>query len=616
MKIDLSVLKDHSFIKQLPSCPGVYRMYDGQGVLLYVGKAVSLKSRLSSYFKSNISGKTRALVNKISAIEITITANETQALLLESNLIKQFHPRYNIVLRDDKSYPYILITQDEFPRVTLYRTKKLNKNKGEFFGPYPSVLAVKEVLTLLQRVFKIRTCTNSYFHNRKRPCLQYQIKRCSAPCVAYIEKLNYQLAINKIRLFLSGRSEELMASLEEDMNKAVDALLYEKAAVLRDQIQALQKVRELQFVTMQGGEADVLACKVEAATACVVRLCIREGKILHSESFFPKLPKEHSTLNETEKDVLNSEILAAFISQYYLDGQKSLPQELILFDLKEKSVIEQALHQLNNTVKLTIKPRGKKAKWQALAEHNANSALNHFLQSKSNVEQRFQELEKALAVQINRIECFDISHMMGEKTVASCVVFDRAGPATSLYRQFNIKNITAGDDYAAMHQALERRYKGQVEKGEGLPDLLLIDGGKGQLNQAKNVLTSLGIDSVMIIGVAKGITRRSGDETLLLPDSFEELNLPEHSKARHLIQQVRDEAHRFAIQRHRKQRDKSRKLSLLESIEGVGAKRRQILLRRFGGIRNLKNASVEDIATVRGISKKLAQLIFQHLKDN
>lgn len=603
------------FLAKLPNEPGIYRMLDAAGTVLYVGKASNLKKRVSSYFnKQNTGAKTRSLVSQIASIEISVTRSETEALLLESNLIKALRPKYNVLLRDDKSYPYIHLSEHpDFPRIESYRSKK-KPQSGNFFGPYPSVTAVRETIVTIQKVFKIRNCRDSYFNARSRPCLQYQIKRCTAPCVHYISPENYQLSVHDAIRFLQGKSQLILDELAKRMDKAVQNLNFEEAAVLRDQIKSLRLVQEQQGMMQLTGDADAIAIEVNPGFACVQCVSIREGQVLSSKSFFPTVP--HRGLGEEfDLDDLWQQTFDAFVGFYYLDMPERIPPLIItnhpLPDLH--SLQEILTHQSGKTCKIQVSPRGAKSRWMDFAVNNLRISIAEYVTKHSTMRARFQELEQFLALEkpIERMECFDISHTQGEATVASCVVFDSEGPNTGEYRRFNIEGITPGDDYAAMEQALTRRFKRLVE-AQSLPELLVIDGGKGQVAVAQRVLHSLNISTVVLLGVAKGPSRKAGWEKLILVHEARELTLPDDSKALHLLQHIRDEAHRFAITAHRKKRQKRRLESTLEDIEGVGAKRRQALLHRFGGLRELAKAPVEEIAKVQGISEHLAQRIFQH----
>jgi excinuclease ABC subunit C len=589
-------------LNTLTSHPGVYRMLDGSGKVLYVGKARNLKKRVTSYFRrTGLSTKTRALVEQIADIEVTVTHTESEALLLENNLIKKFKPRYNILLRDDKSYPYIYLSSDqEFPRLGFHRGAR--RRKGRYFGPYPSSGAVRDSLHLLQKLFKVRQCEDSFFRNRNRPCLQYQIKRCTAPCVGYVSPEDYAADIDNTIMFLEGKSSVIIDTLATRMEAAAAGLDYEQAAEYRDQIASLRRVQERQYVSNEKGDLDIIACTTDRGSACVQVFFIRSGRNLGSTVFFPKIPE-----NACEAD-----ILAAFITQYYIG--KSVPSELLLshapddMDLIQAVLAEQAGHK----VKLRASVRGERARWLKLAINNADQALTSHLNTRAGYTGRLQKLQQAFGLEElpGRMECFDISHTRGESTVASCVVFGQEGALKSDYRRFNIEGIQPGDDYSAMEQALTRRYT-RLMKGEGrLPDLLFIDGGKGQVGAAARVIEELQVSGVQIIGIAKGPGRKPGLETLYSPGRRQPLVLPANSPVLHLIQQIRDEAHRFAITGHRQRRAKSRKTSALEQIPGIGPRRRQQLLRQFGGLREVARAGVEDLSMVKGISPALAQQIY------
>lgn len=596
-----------AFLKQLTKRPGIYQMYNAENELLYIGKAKNLKNRVSSYFRSTgLSIKTRALVSKIADVQVTITNSETEALLLEQNLIKQHRPPYNILLRDDKSYPYIFISdKDEYPAVRFSRGAK--RKSGKYFGPFPSGGAVRDSLNLLQKIFKIRQCDDSFYKNRSRPCLQYQIKRCTAPCVKAISKEDYQDDIRHASMFLDGKNTKVMDEIASQMEAASADLEFEKAALYRDQLISLQKVQEQQYVTGMQGEADVVGCSVQPGGVCIHMLFVRGGRIIGSKAHYPKVSIEETS----------SEIVSAFIAQWYLGSQREIPSYIVLpSEVEDKDCLQQAIEESSNKkVTLSHNVRGERAAWQKLANTNAEQQLGSYLANKKNIYNRYLELQSLLDLDEvpQRLECFDISHSSGEATVASCVVFDRNGPLKSDYRHFNIEGITPGDDYAAMHQALLRRYT-RLKKGEGkLPDVLLIDGGKGQVTQAMEVLDELSISEVLVIGVAKGPTRKAGFEVLISGDTGEETVLESSSAALHLIQHIRDEAHRFAITGHRARRGKARKRSVLEDIPGVGPKRRRELLRHFGGIQEVERASVEEIAKVSTISKTIAEEIYAAL---
>ncbi len=597
------------FLQHCTRHPGVYRMFDAEGRLLYVGKAKNLKNRLTSYFKSKqLAPKTAALVAKIAQLETTITPSETEALLLEQTLIKEWRPPYNILLRDDKSYPYVLLSNDEFPALSIERGQK--KGKGRYFGPYPSAGAIRESLALLQKAFQVRQCSNSFYSNRSRPCLQYQIKRCKAPCVGLVGPTEYAEDVRLSSLFLEGRSDYLTRELGQRMEQASAVLEFEQAAQYRDQISLIRRVQDQQSMEGGHGNVDVIAAFSLPGGACVHILNVRDGRVLGGKNHFPK-----TAIEQDSADILN-----AFLGQYYLSGRtQDLPDELIVNqNHPDLALLAGAFGQLHGkSLSISQQVRGTRARWQRLAVTNAEQGLQARLSSHSQIGQRFAALAEALDVDgdtsLERIECFDISHTMGEATVASCVVFGREGARKNDYRRFNISGITPGDDYAAMHQALSRRF-GNHKDGEGqLPDVLLIDGGKGQLQMAREVLDELAIGGIILIGVAKGVTRKAGMETLFLNDSDTILELDEHSPALHLIQQVRDEAHRFAITGHRARRGKTRRTSTLEGIAGVGPKRRRELLNYFGGLQELSRASIDEIAKTPGISTTLAETIYQAL---
>lgn len=590
-----------AFLKNLTSRPGVYRMLDDTGTVIYVGKAKNLKKRVSSYFrKTGLTAKTQVMVAQIAAIETTVTHTENEALILENNLIKELMPRYNILLRDDKSYPYLFISGDRFPRLSLHRGAK--RKAGKYFGPYPSAGAVRESLNLLQKLFPVRQCEDSYYQNRSRPCLQYQIKRCTAPCVGLISEQDYKKDVEHTIMFLEGKNQQVMDDLSREMEAASQRLDFEQAAAIRDKIVALRRIQERQYVSSAQGEFDVLAAIVRDGMAVVEVCFIRGGRNLGSKSFFPK----------GSADSTPEELLEAFIPQYYLG--KNVPAEVLLsHQPADMTLLEEVLHSdSGHKASLRLPKRGQGVRWMRMAMTNADISLTHRLSSRSNLLQRFEALQDALDLEElpKRIECFDISHTRGEKTVASCVVFGLEGAIKADYRKFNIEGITGGDDYAAMNQALSRRFT-RLQKGEGKrPDLLLIDGGKGQIKEAKAVLAELNLSDLPILGIAKGPERRPGEETLFLVGREGEVTLSADSPALHLLQQVRDEAHRFAITGHRQRRAKARKTSTLEQIEGLGPKRRQKLLQQFGGLQEVQRAGVEDLSKVDGISPSLAQKIY------
>ncbi|WP_174872108.1 excinuclease ABC subunit UvrC [Pectobacterium polaris] len=601
-----------AFLKTVTSQPGVYRMYDAGNTVIYVGKAKDLKKRLASYFRSHVaSRKTEALVKSIKHIDVTITHTETEALLLEHNYIKLYQPRYNVLLRDDKSYPMIFLSGDAHPRLAVHRGAK--HAKGEYFGPFPNGNAVRETLILLQKLFPVRQCENSVYRNRSRPCLQYQIGRCLGPCVSgLVSEEDYQQQVDYVRLFLSGKDQQVLNQLISRMEAASRDLHFEDAARIRDQIQAVRRVTEKQFVSGDGDDLDVISVAFDAGMACVYVLFIRQGKVLGSRSYFPKVP------GGTEL----GEVVQTFVGQFYLQGSlgRTLPTEILLdFTLPDKDLLTESLTTVaGRKVQIQTKPRGDRARYLKLARTNAATALVTKLSQQSTIHQRLAALANVLQLpEIHRMECFDISHTMGEQTVASCVVFDANGPLRSEYRRYNISGITPGDDYAAMAQVLRRRY-GKALDDSKIPDVIVIDGGKGQLGQAQDVFDSLQVswdkNKPLLLGVAKGSDRKAGLETLFFESTGEGMALPPDSPALHVIQHIRDDSHDHAIGGHRKKRAKVRNTSTLELIEGVGPKRRQTLLKYMGGLQPLMNASIEEIANVPGISHALAEKIFHALK--
>lgn len=601
-----------AFLSRVTDKPGVYRMYDATDTVIYVGKAKDLKKRLSSYFRTQVnSRKTEALVKCIANIDVTITHTETEALLLEHSYIQRYQPRYNVLLRDDKSYPYIYLSGDKHPRLASYRGAK--HAKGEYFGPFPNSFAVRETLALMQKLFPIRQCEDSVYRNRSRPCLQYQIGRCLAPCVkGYVSDEEYAQQVNYVRLFLSGDDTQVIDGLVKRMEEASQELRFEEAARIRDQIQAVRQVTEKQFVTNIGDDLDVISVAFNGAIACVYVLFFRQGKVLGSRSYFPKVPANTSI----------DEVVQTFIGQFYLQGSaiRTLPTEILLdFDLEDKAILSESISSIaGRKIQIQTKPRGDRARYLKLARTNAATALASKQVEQSTISQRYTSLMSLLDMkEIKRMECFDISHTMGEQTVASCVVFDMNGPLRSEYRRYNISGITPGDDYAAMNQVLTRRYGKSLEETK-VPDIIFIDGGKGQLAQAIEVFDSLDVDwdksHPKLIGVAKGSDRKAGLETLFFVPEGEGMALPSDSPALHLIQHIRDESHRHAITGHRQRRAKVKNTSSLESIEGVGPKRRQMLLKYMGGLQALRDASVEEIAKVPTISTALAEKIFNALK--
>jgi excinuclease ABC subunit C len=594
-----------SYVESLPGRPGVYRMLDAQGEILYVGKARNLKSRVGSYFQaSNVHPKVQALVARTAAMEVTITNSDTEALLLEFNLIKKHRPRFNVVLRDDKSFPYLHFeTNHDFPRLTFYRGSR--KEAGRFFGPYPSAGAVRDTLQQLQKLFRLRNCEDTYFANRSRPCLQYQIQRCTAPCVGLISKEDYARDVGAAIKVLEGRNDEVSQDLVRRMDAAAQLLQFEEAARLRDQMAKLKAVQAQQIVTADADhDADVIAIASGNGEYCVALMFIRAGRSLGSTTFFPKAP-----LAELP------EVLAAFVTQYYLE-RESPPEIIIEREFDGVQVLEAALvERSGHKVRIASQVRGIRARWLEMMHNNAEQALSMRRLERSGIESSLEDLREALDLPEtpSRLECFDISHTGGTDTVASCVVFGEEGPLKSEYRRFNIGGIQPGDDYAAMHQALTRRYK-RVREGEiAAPDVLLIDGGKGQLAEAGKVLEELGLVGITLVGVAKGPDRRPGQEQLFLLGRDTPTILPADSKGLHLIQRVRDEAHRFAITGHRRKRAKRHSQSILETIPGLGPVKRRELLKQFGGLQGILRAGIDDFVQVRGLGRDLAEVIYEHL---
>ena len=594
-----------AFVRTLTTSPGVYRYFDADGELLYVGKAGNLRKRVGSYFlKPRMEPRIAAMIVQIARCEITVTRTEGEALLLESQLIKSLKPRYNILLRDDKSYPYIYLSGGEdYPRLAFHRGAK--NLPGRYFGPYPSTFAVRESLSLMQKLFKVRQCEDSYFRNRSRPCLQHQIGRCTAPCVKFIDVDDYRSDVRHAEMFLEGRSSAVIDELAAAMEQASAKLDFERAAALRDQVAALRQLQAQHHVQGASADMDVIACRIESGLACVSVLFFRDGISLGTRDFFPRLPL----------DAEPADLLAQFVAQYYLD--RPVPRELILGDdLPEQDMLAQMLAgQSGRAVELKSRVRGERARFLQMAERNAQASLTQRLASRQTLGTRFEDLQKLLELPEppRRIECFDISHTRGELTVASCVVFGPEGAEKSHYRRFNIAGITPGDDYAAMRQALNRRFR-KLAEGEGAkPDVLLIDGGGGQVAQALEVLKELGVAGIHVVGVAKGPARRAGEETLILVDLGREIHPGPTSPALHLVAAVRDESHRFAISGHRKRREKARERSVLEDVPGVGVRRRSALLKTFGGLAGVEAAGVEELMRVKGIDRGLAERIYDVL---
>ena len=627
----VATFDSEAFINSVTEQAGVYRMYNGEQTVIYVGKAKQLKKRLASYFRKDVgSVKTQALVKQICAIDVTVTHTEGEALILENNYIKKYQPKYNILLRDDKSYPYLLITDHKHPKLGLHRGGK--RVKGNYFGPYPTVGAVWESLRLMQKIFPIRQCEDSYYRARSRPCLQHQLGRCLAPCVDKVSAREYQQQVDLAKLFLKGKSSMVIEQLVAKMESASKELQFEQAAKFRDQIATLRKVQQQQFVSGIAAEMDVIGIHRLKSQTCIHLLCIRDHKILGSKSYFPVVP------NETNDD----DIIQAFIGQHYLgnelgNGQNegNIPKEIVApYDFEQVKELAALLSkQAEHEVKISTKSRSERRQYLKLAATNAQTALVTRNSHKESMQARFVALNEVFELTngIGRIECFDISHTMGQQTIASNVVFTQAGPLKSDYRRYNVYGITPGDDYAAMAFALNKRYgklkASDIEESstlsdaqKKLPDIVFIDGGKGQLAKAEEFFAQLslkqGLDKIpLLVGVAKGESRKPGLETLILAGSHQLISLPATSPALHLVQHIRDESHRFAIAGHRAKRQKASKKSILESIEGVGAKKRQVLLSHLGGIQEVKNADITELEKVPGISKVLAQNIYDALHN-
>jgi excinuclease ABC subunit C len=584
-------------------------MFDSAGEVIYVGKAVNLKNRVTSYFRGKSHNtKTQVMVSKVVSIEITLTHSESEALLLENTLIKRLKPPYNISLRDDKSYPYLYVSNEhDFPAMQYVRGGK--KRKGRYFGPYTSAGAVRESLNLMQRIFRIRQCEDAFFANRQRPCLQFQIGRCSGPCTGEISKEDYAADLRHATLYLEGKNKILLDEVSEQMHEAAENLRFETAAALRDQLGFLRQVQEQQHVVSKRGNLDIFAAASSSSGYCIHQLMVRSGRVIGSKNFYPKMG-----LEETK-----SAMLTAFLGQYYLSGQyRDLPDEVLVSDAEqEQQIIALAIaERAEHGFKVVSSVRGPRAQWLRLAQTNADQALLSYVANKQTQVARFAALQEALDLpqMPERLECFDISHSSGEATVASCVVFDQSGPKKSDYRTFNIEGITGGDDYAAMTQALTRRYTRLKENQGVMPDVLIVDGGKGQITQAIQVLSELQLQDLYVLGVAKGETRKAGFERLFNGWSGAEIALADDSSALHLLQHIRDESHRFAITGHRARRNKKRTQSSIQQIDGVGPKRRQALLSHFGGMQALAKASVDELAKVKGISPDMADNIYRSLR--
>jgi len=593
-----------TFLKTLPHKPGVYRMINVAGDVLYVGKAKDLKSRVSSYFRSNlVNSRIWSMVKQIQAVRITITTTEAEALLLESNLIKKHLPRYNILLRDDKGYPYLYLSAHPFPRLRFHRGGR--QGKGKYFGPYPSAGAVKEALNKLQKLFQVRQCDDSYFSNRSRPCLQFQIKRCSAPCTDEISRADYQIGVDHTIKFLQGKSQQVIDGLVKQMDQAAEKLNYEAAASCRDLIEKLRAISQQQYISGAKGDVDVIALQFASHVASLQVITIRGGNNLGNKNYFPKLPA---------MEVSEAKIMASFIAQYYFS--RKIPKQIITSHAPEDNDALSEMLTLKAECNITLisNTRGKRSRWLDMASRNALHALQTNLNSKAGTQKRLVALQHELQLRAlpTRMECFDISHTQGEATVASCVVFGAEGAIKADYRRYNISGITAGDDYAAMKQVLLRRFKQTAQKimqeTAKLPDILFIDGGKGQVRQALEVIETLQISGVAVIGITKGEGRKADLDTLTIGKT--RVELAPHSSALHLVQQIRDEAHRFAITGHRQRRQKARTRSPLEEISGLGPKRRQNLLKQFGGMRAITIANIDELSKVSGISRQLAEKIY------
>lgn len=600
-----------SFLSNLPNLPGVYRMLDAAGGVLYVGKAVNLKRRVSSYFqKTDLSPRIQLMVKQVASIEVTVTRSEAEALILENNFIKALTPKYNILFRDDKSYPYLMLSGHTFAQMAYYRGSL--KKPHQYFGPYPNGYAVRDSIQVLQKVFRLRTCEDSVFEHRQRACLLYQIKRCSGPCVGHISAKDYQDSVAAATTFLNGKTDELTTTLNHKMQQASEALQFEEAAKYRDQIQALAQLQSQQFIDSkhtQHKDIDVLALATDADTVCLHWVSIRGGRHVGDKSFFPDT--RHHVDNTT------ASYGEAFVAQHYLGKDKP---DVIISNFTLPKALQAALNQEHSRqIQFITNTSGERKVWLNMAKRNAQLAITQKQQQQGSQAQRVQALAELLHIpadELNRIECFDISHTQGEATVASCVVYEQQAMQPSQYRRYNIKQAKGGDDYAAMREVLTRRFgklSEQDQQNEGRwPDLVLIDGGKGQVNMAQTVWTELGIH-IPIIGIAKGPERKAGLEALIMPHQDSAMQLPAHHPALHLLQTVRDESHRFAISGHRHRRAKARISSSLNDIPGIGTKRRQALLTRFGGLRGIIAASVEDLAQVDGISRTLAEKIYDVL---
>lgn len=598
------------FLANLTTAPGVYQMLDHNAEILYVGKAKNLKKRISSYFRARVDHpKTKALVKQIADIRILITQDENEALLLENNLIKQYRPRYNILFRDDKSYPYLIFSQHIYPRLDILRSQKTPQT--EYFGPFSNSFAVRQTLQLIEKLFLLRNCSDNFFAHRTRPCLQYQIKRCSAPCVQLISREDYQRAVQNAKLFLQGKNKMVIAALTTEMDDAAERLDFEQAKYYRDQIKMLRQIESEQVIQNAHGDFDVIAFFCQEQWLSIQLLMIRQGKIIGNHVYF----HEQTSASSIE------EMLSYFIAHYYLNARHTLPKEIFIPQkIADQNWLSNAFSRAaQHKVLIKIAARGIPYNLMQSATHNAREVLRAKLAEHSSQKKRLHDLERALDLppdSIQRMECFDISHTFGEATVASCVVFDQEGPDKKSYRIFNIKEVTKGDDFAAMRQVLTRRYSAAKPQDELLPDLIIVDGGKGQLQQAIEVLAGYGLDNIMILGIAKGVTRKAGFETIWRAGQEKPLQLDTHAPAMHLLQHIRDEAHRFAISKHRAKRGKSSTTSTLEDIPGVGSKKRQALLKHFGGWQGLQSASINALSKAPGIGLRLAKQIHQFLAEH
>lgn len=611
---DISITNYREQLSMLPTLPGVYRYFDAEGTCLYVGKAKDLKRRVSSYFQKNdLSPRIAIMVSKIARMETTVVRTEAEALLLENNLIKTLAPKYNILFRDDKSYPYLKLSASPFPRVSYYRGGV--DKKSRFFGPYPNAGAVREAIGMLQKVFRLRTCEDAVFANRSRPCLMGQMDRCSCPCVGKITEEEYAADVENACRFLRGETDDVMQGLRDKMTAASEAWRFEEAAVFRDRIASLNDVMQQQAVETTGGDtdADIIAVAITAGVACVNIAMVRGGRHLGDHAVFPDV------VRGTGEALAASDVFDAFISQHYLTSK--VPDVVVSQAASDREATAETLSDLaGRRIAFVSEPQSLRRKWLEMAEQGAKIALERHLTETAGEKRRVEDLIRVLDLKLTdeqrttlTMECFDISHTAGEATQASCVVFRGLDMDSSRYRRFNINDVTAGDDYAAMKEVLTRRYS-PVARGEAeLPDIVFVDGGRGQVHMARDVFTELGLPLSVIVGVAKGEGRKTGLETLVFADGREPLVLGSESPALMLVAMIRDEAHRFAITGMRAKRSKTRQTSRLEDIDGIGAKRRQKLLTHFGGLKGVKNAGVEDIAKINGFSRSLAQKIYDHL---